>query len=187
MTPLVSNTLKSAGLWPLYEAQRRGETVDRTSLSPNIDLMALGAFADAIRIRDVGHDVFVFANRQATHEAVEVPTSLRGLALMREVAVSRITSPRGSRVRVDWGACSLQLAQVALGFGANELVGPITNRRGLLISEDATKKVKGEGMVSMQTLQIREIERVLGCAGKVPIFTADVLEQAAREEEAVHG
>ncbi len=187
MTPLVSGALQSAGLLPLYQAHQRGEPIARSSISPNVDLMALGALADAIRIEDVGHEVFVFANRQATHAAVEVPASARGLVLMREVAIARITSPRGSRVRVDWGACSLEVAQVALGFGANELVGPISNRRGLPISEDATKKVKGQGMVSLQTLQIREIERVLRCAGKTPVFTADVLAQAEREEAAVHG
>ena len=35
-----------------------------------------------------------------------------------------ITGPRGARVRVDWTRCGLELAQVALGFGADELVGP---------------------------------------------------------------
>lgn len=187
MTPLVTRTLQSAGLLPLYEARKKGETISRERISPNVDLMALGALADAIRSEDVGNDVFVFANRQATHAAIEAPTTLRGLPLMREVAILRVTSPKGARVRVDWAACSLEVAQVALGFGANELVGPIANRKGLPIADDATKKVKGQGMVSLQTLQMREIERVLRCAGKTPIFTSDVLAEAAREEATVHG
>lgn len=186
MTPLVARTLSSTGLLPLYEARKRGEAILRERIDPSVDLMALGALADAIRSEEVGDTVHVFTNGKASHAAIEAPASLRGLDLMREVAVLRVTSPKGAHVRVDWGNCSLEVAQVALGFGANELVGPIANRRGLPIADDATKKVKGQGMVSLQTLQMREIERVLRCAGKTPVFTADVVSDAEREE-AAHG
>jgi hypothetical protein len=187
ITPLVSRTLQATGLLPLYEAHKRGESIGRESIPVNVDLMALGALADAIRKEDVGDNVYVFANARANHDAVVAPASMHGLELMREVAILRITAPKAARVRVDWGACSLEVAQVTLGFGANELVGPIANRRGLPIAEDAQKKVKGQGMVSLQTLQMREIERVLKCAGKTPVFTADVLADAEREEATVHG
>ena len=190
MTPLVARTLAASGLLALYEAHRRLETLTRERVPAGVDLMALGALADAIRGEDVGDEVFVYANAKASHPALVPAPQLRGLELFREVAVLRVTAPRGARVRVDWGACSLESAQASLGFGANELVGPIANRRGLPIAEDATKKVKGQGMVSLQTLQMREIERVLRCAGKRPVFTADVLDLALREEKeeaAAHG
>ncbi len=188
MTPLVVRTLTSAGLLDLFEAHQRGEVISRSQIDPKVDLMALGALADAIRHQDVGDTVHVFANSKTSREgALEAPSSLVGLGLLREVATLRVTAPKRARVRVDWGACSLQLAQVALGFGANELVGPIANRRGLPIAEDASKKIKGQGMVSLQTLQIREIERVLRCAHRTPVFEQAWLAAAEREEAAAHG
>ena len=44
--------------------------------------------------------------------------------------IARITGPHAARVRVDWSEIGLELAQVALGFGASELVGPIANTPG---------------------------------------------------------
>ncbi len=69
-------------------------------------------------------------------------------------------------MRVDWSEVGIELAQVALGFGANELVGPIANKRGLAIADDATKKVKGEGMVSLQAIKQRELSGLVKRSGR---------------------
>lgn len=168
MTPLVRETLASAGLLSVLEARRRGEVVE--TIDASVDLLALGALADEIRREEVGDKVRVYANARATAGAIEPADGLAGLELLREVARLRITSPRGARVRLDWGKATLEIAQVALGFGASELSGPIANRRGLPIADDATRKVKGQGMVSLLALQQKEIERVLRSAGREPIF-----------------
>ena len=181
MTPLVRKTLANAGLIEVYEARQRGELPTRESLPSGVDLLALGALADAIRIAEVGDVVRVYANTRAPEGALSAPDHLRGLELLRELATLRVTTPRAARIRVDWGPSTLELAQVALGFGASELSGPIADRRGLPIAGDATKKVKGQGMVSLQVLQKREIERVLRAAGRQPAFEAQLL---ALEEEA---
>ena len=181
MTPLVRKTLANAGLIEVYEARQRGELPTRESLPSGVDLLALGALADAIRIAEVGDVVRVYANTRAPEGALSAPHDLRGLELLRELATLRVTAPRAARIRVDWGSSTLELAQVALGFGATELSGPIADRRGLPIAGDATKKVKGQGMVSLQLLQKREIERVLRAAGRQPAFEAQLL---ALQEEA---
>ncbi len=82
------------------------------------------------------------------------------------VAIARIVGPRAADVRVDWSEIGIELAQVALGFGANELVGPIANKRGLAIADDATKKVKGEGMVSLQAMKQRELAGLVRRSGR---------------------
>jgi 2-iminoacetate synthase ThiH len=88
------------------------------------------------------------------------------MQFLRAVAIARITGPRAAAVRVDWSEVGIELAQVALGFGANELVGPIANKRGLAIASDATKKVKGEGMVSLQAMKQRELAGLVRRSGR---------------------
>lgn len=174
MTPLVTRTLEAHGLLALWSARSQGRVPLRQDVPPGVDLVALGALADAVRQAEVGDVVRVFANSEADAGAVVAPPELRGLELAREVATLRITSPRGARVRVDWGGATLEMAVVCLGFGASELAGPIANRKGLPIAQDAVKKVKGEGMVSLQALQKREIERVVRCAGREPVFEGEL-------------
>jgi hypothetical protein len=73
---------------------------------------------------------------------------------------------------VDFSKAGLELAQVSLGFGANAFWGALSNKRGLPIAEDASKKLKGEGMVPLRELQRREIARVLRGARRNPIFVS---------------
>jgi 2-iminoacetate synthase ThiH len=88
------------------------------------------------------------------------------MRFLRAVACARIVSSFAAPVRVDWSDAGIELAQVALGFGANELVGPIATKRGLAIADDAAKKVKGEGMVSLQRLKAQEIAGLVRRAGR---------------------
>jgi hypothetical protein len=96
---------------------------------------------------------------------------LAGLDLLREVAVARITGPRGARVRVDWTRCGLELAQVALGFGADELVGFIATKRGLPIADG---ELAGVGKKSKRELaQIVKRKELAACVergGRVAVF-----------------
>jgi hypothetical protein len=75
------------------------------------------------------------------------------------------------------------LAQVALGFGASELSGPVVTRRGLPIAEDRTQKVKGAGLVSSQLLKKRELAVLVGMAGREAVFDDGTDERHAIAEE----
>ncbi|HEX7602286.1 MAG TPA: hypothetical protein VF316_11800, partial [Polyangiaceae bacterium] len=135
------------------------------------DLLLLGALADLVRKEEVGDDVRVHANVQTARDGVPAHVE-RGLDLLRAVAIARITGAKGAAIRVDWGVCGLEIAQVALGFGANELIGPIASKRGLPIAEDETKKLKGQGMVAVQLLKTRELAGLLRRAGREPVFVS---------------
>jgi 2-iminoacetate synthase ThiH len=93
-----------------------------------------------------------------------------GLGLLRKVAVERVLSPDGVRVGVSYTEIGIELAQVALGFGASELRGVLANKRGLPIADDATKRVKGQGQVSAQLLQRKELSEVLAYVGRRAVF-----------------
>ena len=119
---------------------------------------------------------------------------LAGLDLLREVAVARITGPRGARVRVDWTRCGLELAQVALGFGADELVGFVTTKRGLPIADG---ELAGVGKKSKRELaQVVKRKELAACVergGRVAVFiradgaveTAEGVAEEADESERV--
>jgi 2-iminoacetate synthase ThiH len=104
---------------------------------------------------------------------------------MRAVALARITGPASARIGVDWGRSGLEVAQVALGFGASELTGPITRKSGALIREDELKKVKGKGMVAATALRRREISALVRNAGRACVFVSqpEASPEASRHPE----
>jgi 2-iminoacetate synthase ThiH len=180
MSALVDRAIAEAGLTDIAEARRSLDFARVRALAPSLataDLLALGALADRIRAEEVGDRVRVFAGTQVDEggEAIVVgadPGGSRG-EVLRSVACARIVGPRAARVRVDWASTGIELAQVALGFGANELAGPVLSRRGLPILSDSTQKVKGAGLVSSQLLKKKELSVLVRMAGRVPVFAAE--------------
>jgi 2-iminoacetate synthase ThiH len=175
MSALSDQAIVREGLWPLLEARRAHDLDGVRSMARALetaDMLALGALADAIRREEVGDLVRIYANVRPEADALAVDVKrageggASGLRFLRDVAIARITGHIGARVRVDWAEIGLELAQVALGFGASELVGPIANKRGLAIADDATKKVKGAGMVSVQAMKQRELAGLVERAGR---------------------
>jgi hypothetical protein len=180
MSVLVDRAIESAGLSDVLEARRAG-TLDgshRAKLAA-ADLLALGALADRVRTEDVGREVRIFASDAdraafAEDDVVVLPpegVELTGLELLREVAVARVAGPAGLRVCVDWTLAGLELAQVALGFGANELLGRLASKRGLPIAEG---EVLGVGKKSRRELasvvKRKELAAFVRRAGRVPSF-----------------
>jgi len=135
--------------------------------------------ADRIRSSEVGDEVRVYTQEPAggARDVVTLPrpgTEPTGLELLREVAVARITSAPGTQVRVDWSLCGLELAQVALGFGANELVGRIATKRGLPIAEGEKLGVgKKSGLLSAALVKRNELAEYVQRAGRMPRFVQE--------------
>ncbi len=172
MTRFIDQALARAGLSPVQPARRRGDLDSVRALLGSlgeIDLLALGALADAIRTEEHGDVVRIHPT--ASNDVVWIGEAASELELLRAVAVARITGPLRARIGVDWGRHGLEVAQVALGFGATDLTGPITRKSGTLISEDELKKVKGQGMVAATALKRREIAALVRNAGRACEFT----------------
>lgn len=189
MSPLVKKALERAGLGDIARARLAGEPLPEGSREKleGASLLALGALADAVRAQACGDVVQVhlkaprgadvtFVAREGAHGQDA------GLSVLRRVAVARVLAPNAARVGVNYMDTGLELAQVALGFGASDLLGVLVNKRGLPIADEATKRVKGQGQVSAQLLQQKEIETVLSYVGRRAVFLAD---EAAGEKGAV--
>lgn len=180
---MIDMALEQAGLDVVLHARRAGrELAVPTSMLASADLLLLGALADRVRKEEAGDVVHVTVRAPNDHEgqatlvvhAGEQIAAERGIALLRAVAITRLTSPKAARVAVDWSEVGLELAQVALSFGANELMGPIMSKRGLPIAQDAAKKVKGEGMVLVSSLKKKEIGELVRRMGREPVFAPAV-------------
>jgi hypothetical protein len=197
MSQLVDQAIDAAGLRPVLEARRAGAALG--AHLPQLqaaDLLALGALADRVRAEEVGAIVRIYTGAGAarvgdatgtprTGELAGAPLDddarvvtlpgddgeVTGLDLLRAVAVARVTGPRGARVRVDWTRCGLELAQVALGFGADELAGFIATKRGLPIADG---ELSGVGKKSKRELaQVVKRKELAACVergGRVPVF-----------------
>lgn len=186
MSSFIEESIAKAGLLPVLSAHRAGdlETV-RASLSMwgKADLLILGAVADAVRAEDSGPTVHIHERATASADVtwIEPVKGASELDVLRAVAVARILASRDARVGVDWSQCGMELAQVALGFGATDLRGPITRKSGLPIYEDEKLKVKGQGMVELRAIKKREIAALVTHAGRLPVFVDD----ASRAREPV--
>lgn len=174
MTRFVEEAIARAGLLPVLTARRGGEMdVVRGAIASwrSADLLALGAVADLVRAEDEGTEVRIHEGEGDSVLWIDGAPS--ELDVLREVAVARISSAPGTKVGIDWGKWGLELAQVALGFGATDLRGPITRKSGLPILEDETKKVKGQGMVDLRSLMKRELADLVKYAGRLPVFVGE--------------
>jgi hypothetical protein len=188
----IDEEIAKAGLAPVLAARRAGdfEAVRSTVASWGAaDLLVLGAVADALRVEDVGEVVRIHEHAprgaaQAELEITWVDASLHvsELEFLRAVAVARITARSGPRIGIDWSRCGMELAQVALGFGASEMRGPITRKSGLPIYADEKLKVKGQGMVELSSIKRQEIAALVTHAGRSPMFV-EMDEEPARPRE----
>lgn len=194
MSRFVEEAIAKAGLAPVLAARRSGdlETV-RTTLTSwgAADLLALGAAADIVRAEDVGDVVRIHgagphgphgphagrAEREPAAGDADVQwvdtADASELDFLRAVAVARIASRKGARIGVDWSVRGMELAQVALGFGASDMRGPVQRKSGLVILEGEKLKLKGQGMVELSTIKKQEIGALVTHAGRLPVFVDD--------------
>jgi hypothetical protein len=188
----IEEAITKAGMAPVLAARRAGDldTVRSTVASWGVaDLLVLGAVADLVRAEDVGEVVRIHEHASRVAAAgdaeltwVDASVHASELEFLRAVAVARIAARKGARIGVDWSKCGLELAQVALGFGASDMRGPITRKSGLPIYADEKLKVKGQGMVELASIKRQEIGALVTHAGRLPVFV-DIEEEAARTRE----
>ena len=180
----IDRAIAAAGLLPVVEARRAGN-MDAVHASADLlreaDLLVLGAIADGLRADEIGDTVHIHPGDVASEVAWVCPRDgapVGDLDILREVALTRILSPREARIGVDWSRVGLELAQVALGFGASDLRGPFTKKNGLPILASDARKVKGGKLVDLASVKRREIAALVRHAGRVPSFTDERVDES---------
>lgn len=160
--------LRDDALERLLAARAEGAPLDDAAAREAIaraDTLALGAAADRARRAELGDEVRIFpSTAPATLAGAAVVASeprLEGTALLRDVARRRLLGPVGQRIVVDFAAVGLEIAQIALSFGASDLAGPIATKKGLPLLDDGSQK---------QLRKKNEIARSVERAGFRPVF-----------------
>jgi 2-iminoacetate synthase ThiH len=196
VTALVQRAVEEAGLSGVLAERRRAGTThpEHLALLRAADLLALGALADLIRAEEVGAEVRMYIPPPPAVEGVfAFPTDGRewtGLELLREIAIARVTGPRAARVRVDWTGCGLEIAQIALGFGANELAGYLSTKIGALIGESDLTGVGRKSRLELASVaKKRELAAFVRRASRAPVFvradgSRETIEEAPSTQEA---
>lgn len=170
MSRLIDRAVAAAGLEGWLARRLRGESTneDRARLPAmcaELDLLLLGAIADRVRASELGPLVRLHLDRPAdTEQTLALDREEMGHALMRRVAAARLEGPPGRTVRVDVESVGLPVAQVALAFGANELVAPL---RGLSLH------VYGEDEANAReqaVLRERELAALVRSAQREPVI-----------------
>jgi hypothetical protein len=174
---LVDRALDAAGLTTVLLARRAGRVAEvPVARLRDADLLALGALADRIRAEEVGDEVRIYLREPPDDDerVVVVPgeaSDATGLELLRDVAIARVLGPRAARVRVDWARCGLELAQVALGFGADELIGRVASKRGLPLAEGELLGVgKRSALLPAEVVKRNELAGFVARAGRKPVM-----------------
>jgi hypothetical protein len=118
----------------------------------NLDLLLLGGLADRMRAAERGDVVRLHLDR--TIDEVFINDHNDAHTFLRRIATARLTV--GGPIRIDAEAVGLQLAQVALTFGADEIVVPI-EKLSLEVYGNEEKKV----------LRERELVGLIRSAGRI--------------------
>jgi len=183
MSALVDRAIRESSLDDVFGARRDGTlTADQVGRLRACDLLVLGALADRVRAEEVGDEVRIYTEEvpESDPDVVVLPRpgqELTGLELLREVAIARAAGARGVRVRVDWTRCGLELAQIAMGFGANELAGRIASKRGLPLAEGEKLGVgKKSRLEAADVVKRKELEGFVRRAGRTPSFVTSAQE-----------
>jgi 2-iminoacetate synthase ThiH len=169
MSKLVLASLDRAGLGAVLARRECGEVPDDDAvveLLASADILALGAAADIARRRECSPETRIFVPFAPPANAIVTVLgereAARGTALLRGIAVLRLTGPIGQSIVLDFGVLGLEIAQVGLSFGATDLAGPIGARKGLPLADDQKKVIKR-----------REIAGYVERAGFHPVFVTN--------------
>jgi hypothetical protein len=182
ISKLVAQLLEREGLAALLASREEGRVpagAEAQSVLARASILALGAAADIARRRECGDEVRIYvpvppppAEGSLLVGACEAEG---GTEFLRKLAILRLKSANGARIVVDFGALGLELAQVALSFGATDWAGPIARRGGLpLVDVDDQRKL----------MKRREIAGFVERAGFRPLFVATDPARAPASEPA---
>src|SRR5262249_24449377 len=96
-----------------------------------------------------------------------------GLTDLRTMAVSRLMLDNFTHIKAYWVMLGIKTAQVAQGFGADDLDGTVVHEK---IYHDA-------GSDSPQELSVAEIRRLIEEAGRVPVERDTLYREVVRAGE----
>jgi hypothetical protein len=157
MGRVLSRAIEAAGLGEYQARALNGAGLSSHDIERlrGEDLLLVAGLADAVRAQFHGDDVPVL-NQAETLAAgcsvfAEVSTQdgLTGAELLRDLALLRLATPGHIGIAVSFDALGLELAQTALLFGADVLLGELGGQRTLpLLDGPVARRREIEGLIA---------------------------------------
>jgi 2-iminoacetate synthase ThiH len=153
---MFSRALEQAGLSDLQARVLSGDALNQAELArlASADLLLVAGLADSMREHFRGDDVRVIKpNALRETELVLFERSVTehgetGAELLRELALLRLATRPTTGIAVSMETLGLELAQTALLFGADTLLGDLNGSRTLPLLEGASARQREvEGLV----------------------------------------
>jgi 2-iminoacetate synthase ThiH len=152
MGRLLSRAIEHAGLSDVAERALSGAGLGEGDLARlrASDVLLVAALADAVRARFHGEEVRVYGLEAARREPDLQRVSLdagrsdgpTGQELLFEIAIARLEAPASKSIAVSLEQLGLELAQTALTFGADALIGDLTTKRTLPLADGPGERRK---------------------------------------------
>lgn len=159
-----SQAVGLAGLWDTIDELGTASASD-VALLEKAPLAVLGALADHARELWCGERVRILPPSVAMNDhaaTLALRAGDTGLALLREVAITRLTTKPSVHVRIDWAPTGMELVQASLLFGADEVVGAIATKAGLPVADRAAR-----------ALRRADVAGLIKRAGRLPVFVSE--------------
>jgi len=173
MGRVFARAIEAAGLTEQREKALLGDGLTATEVDRlrDADLLLVAGLADEVRATFRGNDVRILSTLTAAAQrdpklvvfdmrATEVgPT---GAEVLRELALLRLATPADTAVAVSFETLGLELAQTALLFGADVLLGDLGSPRTLpLLDGPVARRKELEGLVARSGRHARFVESVV--------------------------
>jgi hypothetical protein len=156
---LLGQALEQAGLQALAGRALRGAGLPAQDIAllERAELLIVAGLADVVRGQHRGDAVRLLGNAEARAEPDLVRLQLdagradgpTGEELLRQVALARLATPCERAIGVSFEQLGLELAQTALAFGADALIGDLESKRTLpLLAGQAARRQEIEGLIA---------------------------------------
>lgn len=170
MGRFLNRALARAGLTDLAERALSGVGLDEQALArlQGADVLVIAGLADAVRARHRGDEVRIMTHEAARRDAGLVRLNLgsgsgdgpTGEELLRQVALARLARPAEQAIGVSFEQVGLGLAQVALAFGADVLIGDLRAQRTLpLLDGPVARRTEITGLVERTGRRVRFVDQ----------------------------
>jgi 2-iminoacetate synthase ThiH len=168
MGRVFSRALAAAGLSDLQARVLSGQPLSQAELArlEAADLLLVAGLADAMRAQVHGDEVQVLRGNQANQASRERDVCVfegaisehgaTGAELLRELALLRLRTPARTRIAISMETLGIELAQTALLFGADTLIGDLNSARTLPLLDGAgARRRELEGLVARSGRRLR--------------------------------
>jgi 2-iminoacetate synthase ThiH len=169
MGRLLDAAIDRAGLADIAARALSGETLTEADLARlrAADVLVVAGLADAVRARHRGGDVRLFGSDSVRRASdvlrVELVTSgaegPTGQELLLKVAMARLAAPADKSIAVSYEQIGIELAQTALAFGADALIGDLSTKRTLpLLDGPAARREEITGLIERAGRRVRFVD-----------------------------